>query len=277
MEFKFGVRAHDLGRNTPEKIAAEARRLGFDFVQLVFAKAFEDGSYDPAYVERVRRAFSSVGVRIALLGAYFNPVHSDRSTVEKGIRTFKDNIRIAAELGTDIVGSETGSYNDSPWTYVPKNHTEEGYAQSLSVFKTLLDFAVGHGVGLAVEPAWAHVVYSTEVLEKFVRDLNSGSVYETIDLFNLIYEGNHREHREIFLEVLRRFGPSIRIVHLKDYVIENGKVKQVAPGQGLFDYRFMLESIAEYCSPDVVLIFEGVTGDDLPRSYEYLRRLADEI
>ena len=55
------------------------------------------------------------GKTVALIGAYFNPVHSHRDVVEKGIENFKANLRISHYFdGVPYVGSETGSYNDSP-------------------------------------------------------------------------------------------------------------------------------------------------------------------
>lgn len=276
MEFKFGARAHDIGKGEPEEIFSKAHTIGLEYLQLVFKKAFNESSYNSEYVFKVKEALKQSKLKVGMLGAYFNPVHSDKETIRKGKEEFKHNLDIAGTLNTDIVGSETGSYNDSPWTYVPKNHTEEGFQESLTVFKELKDYALTKDVSLSIEPAYAHVIYDVKCLKRFVDELNSSNVFVTIDLYNLIYIENHEKHREIFREALECFKEKIRIIHLKDYIVKDEKIIQVAPGQGNFDYPYMLKMIKENC-PQAVLVFEGVMEPDLTHSYEYLKRLAEKL
>lgn len=276
MYFKFGARAHDIGKGEPEEIFSKAHAIGLEYLQLVFKKALVDSSYNSEYVLRVKKALDDSKLKIGMLGAYFNPVHSDKEVVRKGKEEFKNNLDIAKTLNIDIVGSETGSYNDSPWTYVPKNHTEVGFQETLSVFKELKDYALSKGDCLSIEPAYGHVIYDVKCLKRFVEELDSNNIFVTIDLYNLIYIGNHEKHKEIFKEALECFKDRIRVVHLKDYIIKDEKVVQVAPGQGNFDYPYMLKMIKENC-PEAVLVFEGVVEPDLTKSYSYLKGLAEQL
>ena len=277
MEFKFGIRGHDLiTKATPEQLGEALKEKGFKYVQLVFPKTFIDYSYDDEYVERVVKSLKDNDVEVGMLGAYFNPVHSDKSVVEKGVNNFKSNIRISHKFNYPPVGSETGSYNDSPWTYVPKNHTEEGYQETLYVFKQLVEEAKIHNVEMSIEAAWGHVIYDVDCLKRFVSDLNYENAYVTIDLYNLLYMGNFEDRDYIFKKALETFKERVRIIHLKDADIIENKLVQLAPGKGKFNYPYMLKLIKEHC-PNACLVFEGVTGDNIEYSYNYLKELAKNI
>jgi sugar phosphate isomerase/epimerase len=67
----------------------------------------------------------------------------------------------------------------------------------------------------------------------------------------------------------------IVIFHLKDFVVEDDKLKQVGLGQGLMDYPTIIKRIKQE-APEAYLIFEGVTGEDILTSIEYIKRLLKE-
>ena len=271
MNFKIGVRGHDmLSKSEPSSFFKAIKEEGFSRVQLVFPKAFATYSYDDVFVSEVKAELDKNEITVSMLGAYFNPVHSDKEVVRKGIENFKNNLRIAKLFGNAPVGSETGSYNDSPWTYVPKNHTEEGYQETLSVFKGLVEYAESLGSFITVEPAFNHVIYSSEVLKRFVSDLDSPNVFVTIDLYNLLSLENCMRHKELFHEALSTFGNKIKILHLKDFVKKNNEIIQVAPFRGEFDYPYMISEIKQYC-PDATMIFEGVKKDEIAMSLSALQ------
>ncbi len=67
----------------------------------------------------------------------------------------------------------------------------------------------------------------------------------------------------------------ISVIHLKDFIVQDGKLKQVGLGSGLMDYPYIMKQIKAHV-PDAVLIFEGITGNDIPTSREFIRRLEDK-
>lgn len=274
MKLKIGVRAHDLiNKTTPEGLAETISSFGFENIQLVFPKTFDNYSYSDDFVSNVKNRLREKNIEIAMLGAYFNPVHSDKEVVKKGIENFKANLRIS-HFFDDLpyVGSETGSYNDSPWIYHPKNQTEEGYQETKKVFRELTDYAESISSKIAIESAYGHVIYSYQQQARLLKELNSDNVYATIDLFNLLYEGNFKDRDEIFLNALMTLGDKVKIIHIKDADIRNGKLVQLAPGEGKFHYGFMLDCIRKY-SPDATLIFEGVKEDKIQDAKELIDSL----
>lgn len=273
MALSIGIRAHDLvEKATPEDLAAALHQHGFQNVQLVFNKTFFPYSYADDFVERVLQALQAKAIRVVMLGAYFNPVHSDLSLVQKGVANFKSNLTLAARFGHCLVGSETGSFSDSPWVYHPQNRTEEGYQKSKRVFQELSHFADEVGADIALEGAFGHVMYCPRVLKRLVDELDSPHIFVTLDLFNYLSESNFADRDAIFEEALTLFGAKIKVVHLKDGRLENSKLIQVAPGQGDFHYPWMLKRLRESC-PDATLIFEGVKVPEIDPAFAYLRSL----
>lgn len=278
MDFKFGVRAHDMVSKTDiDTLLDNVNSHGFEYIQLVFPKALSDASYSKENVLKIKESLKRHNIKISMLGAYFNPVHPDHTQVEKGIFNFEENLRIMNELAAPYVGSETGSYNGSPWTYNHKNQTEEGYQESKSVFASLLKKAEEYNGHILIEPAYGHVMYCVKQLKRLIDELNSPRVDVTIDLYNLLYEGNFEKREEIFKEALTTFKARIKVIHLKDAAIdENGKMVQLAPGKGKFNYPEMFKEISAFC-PNAILTFEGVRPDQIDDSYRYLTGIAKSI
>ena len=70
----------------------------------------------------------------------------------------------------------------------------------------------------------------------------------------------------------QNYARKIKIIHLKDFYIENDKLIQCGLGEGLIDFSFIIEIIKRY-APDSTLIFEGVTGDDIIPSKKLIESL----
>ena len=57
---------------------------------------------------------------------------------------------------------------------------------------------------------------------------------------------------------------------MKDFIVQEDRIKQVAPGRGMFDYPAILKRIKAY-DRDAVLVLEGTTGQDILPSIEFVR------
>lgn len=267
----LGVRAHDLcDKKSPRELSDVVSSYGFKKIQLVFKKAFASPSYEEGFVKEVKKELDRNDIKVSMLGAYFNPVHSDRKIVESSIENFKRNLLISHLFdGLPYVGSETGSFHDSPWIYHPKNQTEEGYQQTKKVFVDLKDYAQSVSSRIAIESAWGHVIYSYQQQARLLQELNSENVFATVDLFNLLYEGNFEKRDEIFEGALRTLGDKVRIIHIKDGDVIDGKLVQLSPGEGKFHYPFMMDCVKR-CCPNATLVFEGVKADKMVSSIRVL-------
>ena len=155
---KICIRAHDLGVKGTEQILSRIRELGIDGVQMVCYKAYDDIAYQPGAITEekaaaIGAAFRDAGAIIPLVGAYFNPVHSDREKAARCEAIFREYLRCCKAMGCSYVGSETGSFNDDKWTYHPQNRTEEALNTVVETFSRLCDIAAENGTMVAMEGA----------------------------------------------------------------------------------------------------------------------------
>jgi len=266
---KVGIRAHDVAKTSPRDLADQVRKRGFDGVQLVFQKAI-DRPVDFSDLSDIQEAFQHCP--IFMLGAYFNPVHPDPNLREAGIAAFEDHLRIAKRLGVRYVGTETGSLMGSPWGYLPENHLPSSLDQVVGVFDRLVRTAEAADSWVAMEGAYAHVVHSPAKVREVLDRIASPRLKVTVDLFNFLHLGNHERRMEIFEDCLRLFSADIVIYHLKDYIVKNGQLVQVGLGKGRMDFPTLLRRIREV-TPEAILIFEGVVGNDIAESLATIRNL----
>ena len=261
----IGIRAHDLVKGNIEEVLNKAEEYGFDAIQLVFKKALVNQPFNKENVEIVKKALKNSKIKVAMLGAYFNPVHSNKELVRSNVEYFKEHLKLAKELNCEYVGTETGSYNDDKWTYNPKNQTEDGYQDTMKVFHELISVAKQYNTTILMEPAWGHVIYSVDQLKRAYDEINSKYLKVTIDIYNLIYLGNYFLYKEIFEQALSTFKDDVKVIHLKDFYIDDGKIIQCGLGKGMIDFSFIINTVKKY-SPNATLVFEGVVGDDIKTS-----------
>lgn len=268
------IRPHDVGKDTPEALAEKIHALGFQGVQLAIAKAIKDQNGNPDTLteevcKEIKTGFNKHNVEIPLLGAYFNPVHSNKEKVKAGAEKFADHLRKAHLFGAKYVASETGSYNDEPWIYHPKNQTEEAFEEVYSVFKPLADVAKEAGSFLTVEGAWGHCMYCPAQMERLVKALDNGNIRVTVDIYNYLYEKNYEQRFDILDECLDRFGDKIAVFHIKDFNVNpDGTLREVGIKDGIMGWDKMLPKIKK-AVPNALLVFEGMK--DLENSLEIFK------
>ena len=268
------IRPHDVGKDSPEALAEKIHALGFHGVQLAIAKAIKDQNGNPDTLteevcKEIKAGFNKHNVEIPLLGAYFNPVHSNKEKVKAGAEKFADHLRKAHLFGAKYVASETGSYNDEPWIYHPKNQTEEAFEEVYSVFKPLADVAKEAGSFLTVEGAWGHCMYCPAQMERLVKALDNGNIRVTVDIYNYLYEKNYEQRFDILDECLDRFGDKIAVFHIKDFNVNpDGTLREVGIKDGIMGWDKMLPKIKK-AVPNALLVFEGMK--DLENSLEIFK------
>ncbi|MDE6677298.1 MAG: sugar phosphate isomerase/epimerase, partial [Clostridia bacterium] len=118
----IAFRTHDLGVKGLDGAVAKCKSCGISAVQLVVYKFMDEIKYLPGQLDGVKaeyigKALKDAQISVPLIGAYFNPVHSDKEKVARCKAVFKEYLKYGKALGCNIVGSETGSFNDDKWTY----------------------------------------------------------------------------------------------------------------------------------------------------------------
>lgn len=279
---KICIRAHDLGVKGTQDILTALKRLDIDGVQMVCYKAYDDIAYKPGAITlqkaaAIAEAFRDAGAVIPLIGAYFNPVHSNKQKVADCKDIFADYLKVAATMGCNMVGSETGSFNDDKWTYHPRNRTEEALQTVVETFSELCDVGADCGAVVAMEGAAGHVCYDVDTLNRAQKMMNRTNTRVIFDLYNYLDESNQGDYLRILEKGLDVFGDRILLFHMKDCCFVNGdKPKQVAFGTGEMDIKTILKMIKAH-DRNAVLTLEGTTGDDIRNAVKTIREVWEQV
>ncbi len=268
------IRAHDLKVLGEENIVSRLNDYNLSGVQLVAYKCLDDveyrqGSVTKERAEKFSDVFKRENKKVALIGAYFNPVHSVKEKVDNGIAVFEDYLRLSKYFGCDIVGSESGSYNDDKWTYNPENRTDKALSRVVEVFSRLSKTAQKYGAYIGMEGAYGHVLYDVDRLDFAAKKIGADNIGIIFDLYNYLDISLIDDRYEILKHGLKTFGDKIRVFHIKDCIIEDGKLRQCGVGKGIFDYDKILSLIAS-SNPSAKLVLEGTTGEDIPYAVDFL-------
>lgn len=274
---KIGVRVHDFGKSDPKTLAMQAKAIGFDGVQLVLNKAIEGetglpGTLSKEKAKAISDAFHKEGLEIFMMGAYFNPVHSNKDLVATNISKFKEHLKYLNDFDGHFVGSETGSFNDDKWTYHPLNRTKEAFLEVKRIFALLAGYAKEVNANIALEGAFGHCMFEPKALKRLVDEIDNGHVFYTVDIYNYLAISNYESYKDILEECLDLFKGKIVIFHLKDFKVEDGALKQCAIGKGLIDYSYLLKRIQE-TNPNAYLIFEGSKPLDMQESFDFVKNI----
>ena len=278
---KLLIRAHDLGVKGDLAVARSVKEHNLDGVQLVAYKCTDDIKYEPGSIttERAKQlgeGITSLGGEIALIGAYFNPVHPNEEKISRGVSVFKDYLSVAKSIGCNYVGSETGSYNGDPWIYHPMNHSDEALSRVVETFTSLADYAAECGVSIAMEGAFGHVCHTPERLDEAVRSIGRSNIRIIFDLYNYLDISNVDAAYDILDRGLEIFDGRILLFHIKDFVIEDGKLRQCGVGRGILDYDRILSRIYSK-NPNAILVLEGTVGEDIDYAVSYLREKINKL
>lgn len=271
---KIAFRTHDLGVKGLDNAIQKAKACNIEAVQLVAYKFMDEIKYAPyalneANSATIGSALKGAGISVPLIGAYFNPVHSNKEKVASSKAVFKDYLKYCHNLGCNIVGSETGSFNDDKWTYNPLNRTEEALQTVISTFKELAAYAKTCGAFVGMEGAAGHVCWNVATLKRAIDEIGADNIKVIFDIYNYLDASNYQNYLEILDEGLKTF-KNIVVFHIKDFVFEDGKLKQVAPGKGTFDFDKILSKIKAY-DKNAYLVLEGTTGEDIIPCSEFIR------
>jgi len=273
---RIGIRGHDIGHYELDKLAEIMEGKNLKSIQFVMKKIItefevQSGSMTPGMAEYIKRTLNKHDINISILGCYINLANTDDEQLNSLLETFKEHIRFAKYLGCNVVGTETGALN-TEYVYTQKNNTEEAFQRSLNSIKILVAEAEKFGVTVGIEGVTKHVMNTPERIKRVLDDVKSNNLQVIFDPINFIDESNYDKQDEIITKSFDLFGDRIVMIHAKDFVYENGKVKQVSIGQGQFNYPLLLSLIKEK-KPYIDIILEDTVPEDLDSSIKFIEEL----
>lgn len=276
-----------------EDTAKRIRSHGFNTVQLDLE--FKDMDLSTANLnqgnaKKIREVFRDHDLPICCISAYTNIVNPDLDKRRTLLDRVKATLRIARDLGTPYVISETGTFaTDSDWVHHPRNKTEEGYEICRDIIADLAQEAYDHGAVFLVETYVNNVIGSVDETLRLFADVDSPGLGLLMDPTNY-FEGHNIDDMDGELNrVFNALEDKIRIAHAKDVkraedesekhadidAAEShtfrgvGKVELPAPGLGSLNYDLYLKRLSRL-HPNIPIIIEHLDEQDVPRAKKFV-------
>ncbi|MEG2014266.1 MAG: sugar phosphate isomerase/epimerase, partial [Clostridia bacterium] len=92
---RLSIRAHDLGVNGLDNVIDRLNTFCLDGAQMVAYKVIPEARYEKCGIteelaRQINSAFTKANKQVVLIGAYFNPIHSNVDKAQRGKDVFKD-------------------------------------------------------------------------------------------------------------------------------------------------------------------------------------------
>lgn len=276
---QLGIRFHDTKELPLKERITEVNRQGFSCVHVALSKVIKENSVapealTPGYAMCLKRLFEAQKLDIAVLGCYLNLANPNPDKLKEIVEKYKAHIRFAAHLGCGVVGTETGAPNEE-YKYEPACHSEEALELFIKNVRPIVEYAEKMGVIFAIEPVWKHIVCNPMRARKVLDEINSPNLQIILDPVNLLDISNYQNQVAIVEEAIDVLGKDVAVVHIKDYVVKDGKLESVAAGNGQMDYKAIMKFIKER-KPYIHTTLENTVPENAVQAKEYIWKLWEE-
>lgn len=276
---RIGIRAHDMGKYSLEdfsKLCELVKSKGGSSIQLALNKSFEGmenltGKLTGGLGDFLGESLKSAKIDVAVLGSYINMANPDDSMMAKEIGKFKEHLRFSKKLGNTIVGTETGCYN-MEYKYTPENDSQEAWDRFVETLKILVETAEKLGVVMGIEGVATHIVNTPKKMRKVLDLVESENLVVIFDPVNFLTEKNYQLQDEIVNESFQLFGDKIAVIHAKDYVIEDGKMRIVPATLGEFNYKLLIDILKDK-KPKIDMLLENSTLETAEKVIKNLQNI----
>lgn len=276
---QLGIRLHDTKELPLAERLKDAGTLGFRCVHLALAKVIKefpttDEALTPGLAMYIRNAAMEGKVDIAVLGCYLNLANPNPEKLSAITHRYMAHIRFASWLGCGVVGTETGAPNET-YSYEPACHSEEALETFIRNLRPVVKYAEQMGVVMAIEPVWKHIVCNPVRARRVLDEIHSPNLQIILDPVNLLDISNYQDQKEIVKEAIELLGPDVAMVHLKDFVVEDGKLVSVGAGLGQMDYSDVIRFMKTR-KPFIHATLENTTPENNVQVKNFIQKLYDE-
>ncbi|UJF15672.1 sugar phosphate isomerase/epimerase [Jeotgalibaca sp. MA1X17-3] len=275
---QLGIRAHDLGQVPIEELIERMKKYDFNHAHFAMKKSFPDSVHTiqkmtPGTANYFSSQLNKEGIKISILGSYVNIVASDLEVRKAAIEDFKKHIHLAKDFGASMVATETGSVGKG---YTEENFTEEAFQRAVVSVKEMVAEAERFGVIVAIESGINHPVYTAPLAKRLIDEVSSPNLKIILDCANLMSVSNYENQKEVIEEAFHLLDKDIIALHIKDFIVEDGKVKIVPVGHGWMDYEPIMK-YAKYEKPHIYTSLEATTEPYLEKSVALIKEIYTRV
>lgn len=277
---QLGIRLHDIKKAPIEERLVIASEQGFTCGHLALSKVIseypvDDGALTPGFALYLKKIFAKNNLDVAVLGCYLNLANPNQEQLKKTMHKYMAHIRFASLLGAGVVGTETGAPNEE-YKHDENTHTEEALQLFIKNLRPIVDYAEKMGVIVAIEPVYKHIVCNPKRARRVLDTIDSPNLQIIFDPVNLLDICNYKDRDTIIAEAIELLGDDVAMIHIKDFVVEDGALKSVAAGTGEMDYTQIIRFIKER-KPHVHVTLEDTVPENAVAARKYIQGLWDEM
>lgn len=276
---QIGIRLHDTRKLPIDQRIEEVKNLGFSCAHMALPMVLEeypttDEALTPGLAMYLKKLYAQNQLDVAVLGCYLNLANPDKKQLEKTVHRYMSHIRFASWLGCGVVGTETGAPNET-YTFVPECHSEEALQTFISNLRPVIRYAEQMGVVLAIEPVWRHIVNTPARARRVLDEINSPNLSIILDPVNLLDVCNYKDQVAIVDEAIDLLGADVSVVHIKDFVVENGVMRSLGAGFGQMNFDSVIRFMKER-KPFIHATLEDTVPENSVQAREFIQKLYRE-
>ena len=273
---QFGIRLHDAIKAPLEERLKAVREQGFACAHLALSKVISensvaDSALTPGYAMYLKRLFDKYELDVAVLGCYLNLANPDPEKLKTIQNKYMANIRFAAHLGVGVVGTETGAPN-LEYKFEEACWNEESLQIFINNLRPIVKYAEQMGVLMAIEPVVRHIVCNSVRARRVLDEINSPNLRIILDPVNLLEIYNYEKQDEILDEAVELLGKDVAVLHVKDFVIKDGKLVSVPVGQGMCHWERVIPYMKKE-KPFMHATLENTSPDNAVAALEHIREV----
>ena len=273
---QFGIRLHDAVQAPIEERLRIVKEHGFTCAHVALSKVISENSVAPSaltpgYAMYLKRLFDKNELDCAVLGCYLNLANPDAAQLRQIQDKYMANIRFAAHLGAGVVGTETGAPNTA-YKFEEACWNEESLQTFIKNLRPVVEYAERMGVLMAIEPVVRHIVCNPVRARRVLDEINSPNLRIILDPVNLLEIYNYEKQDEILDEAVELLGKDVAVLHVKDFVIEDGKMVSVPVGQGLCHWERVIPYMKKE-KPYMHATLENTKPDNAVAALNYIKEL----
>lgn len=273
---QFGIRLHDAVKAPLEERLRAVKEQGFACTHLALSKVISensvaDSALTPGYAMYLRRLFDKYDLDVAVLGCYLNLANPDPEKLKAIQDKYMANIRFAAHLGAGVVGTETGAPN-LEYKFEEACWNEESLQIFINNLRPVVRYAEQMGVLMAIEPVVRHIVCNPVRARRVLDEINSPNLRIILDPVNLLEIYNYEKQDEILDEAVELLGKDVAVLHVKDFVIRDGKLVSVPVGQGMCHWERVIPYMKKE-KPFMHATLENTSPDNAVAALEHIREI----
>lgn len=277
---QFGIRLHDAVQAPLEERLKIVREQGFTCAHLALSKVVHGNSVapealTPGYAMHLKRMFDKNDLDIAVLGCYLNLADPDPVRLKAIQEKYMAHIRFAAHLGAGVVGTETGAPN-AGYKFEEACWSEEALQTFIRNLRPVVAYAEKMGVLFAIEPVVRHIVCDPDRARRVLDEIASPNLRIILDPVNLLEIYNHEGQDAILDRAVELLGKDVAVLHVKDFVIRDGRLVSVAVGQGQCHWDRILPYMKKE-KPFMHATLENTEPGNAVEALGYIRRAYEAV